>query len=116
MKIERVMIKIWSVPTFFYEKINENNPLTTPLIKIDLHPSAILFIYVLSIHPRSLTNLKCLILEKLELKVKNDFSQFRIFHPFLQNNSENTGDTKKIMEYRIVAFVMTKIFLCVDFL
>lgn len=93
------MIKIRSVPNFLYEKIDENNPLTTPLIKIDLHPSAILFIHVLLIRPRSLTNLKCLILEKLQLKVKNDFSQFHIFHPFFQNISENTEDTKKIKEY-----------------
>lgn len=98
MKIERLMIKIRSVPTFFYEKISKNNPLTTPLIKIDLHPSVILFIYVLSVHPKSLINLKCVILEKLEFKEKTIFLQFRIFHPFLQNISENTRDTKKIIE------------------
>lgn len=84
MKIERLMIKIRSVPTFFYEKICENNPLTTPLIKIDLHPSVILFIYVLSIHPRSLTNLKCLILEKLEFKEKTIFCNFVFFTLFFK--------------------------------
>lgn len=83
-------MKIRSVPNFLCEKIDENNPLTTPLIKIDLHPCAILFIYVLLICQRSLTNLKCLIFEKLELKVKNYFSQFHIFHPFFENISENT--------------------------
>lgn len=89
-KIEWVIMKIRSVPNFLCEKIDENNPLTTPLIKIDLHPCAILFIYVLLICQRSLTNLKCLIFEKLELKVKNYFSQFHIFHPFFENISENT--------------------------
>ncbi len=58
MKIEDVMIKIKSVPNFFYEKINESNPLITPLIKIDLHPFSVLFINVFLIGSTSFSNLK----------------------------------------------------------
>ena len=64
-----------------------------------------------------MTNLKCLVLEKLELNVKNYFPHFRKKKRFLQNISKNTGDAnKKVLEYRIVAFLITKILLCMNFL
>lgn len=90
------MAKIRSVPNFLCKKIGENNPLTTPLIKIDLYPCAILFVHVWLMCPRSLTNLKFIVFEKLRLEVKNNFSKFCIIYPFFQNNSENIGDTSKV--------------------
>lgn len=74
------MMKIRSIPHFFNEKIDESNPLTTPIIKIYVHPSAILFVHVLLIRSKSLTHLKCLVLEKVQLKARNDL-QFHIFYP-----------------------------------
>lgn len=90
------MMKIRSIPHFFYEKIDENNPLTTPIIKIYFHPSAILFVHVLLIHSRSLTHLKCLVLEKVQLLKRETIYNFIFFTLLFLNISENTEYMKKI--------------------
>lgn len=104
------MTKIMSVLNFLYNKIGENNPLTTPLIKIDLYPCAILFVHVWLICPRSLTNLKFIVFEKYGLKQKVIFHNF-VFFTLFSKITPKIFEVQAKLKNEIVAFFMTKIVL-----